>query len=107
MIEGGSVARLLAVAIQITRSARIGISRNSFWKACAFSRSSRLCRTLIGVSEGLILLDLVEDDDELSASNTDFKAFYDSARRFQTDSTPWYQASEYSYDSIVLRQVRR
>ncbi len=45
--------------------------------------------------------------DELSAANPDFKALYDSMRRFQAESAPWYQASEYSYDSVVLRQIRR
>jgi len=45
--------------------------------------------------------------DEVSATNADFKTFYESMRRFQADSAPWYQASEYSYDTVALRQIRR
>ena len=45
--------------------------------------------------------------DETSAANAEFKAFYDSMRRFQADSAPWYQVSEFSYDSATLRMLRR
>jgi TRAP-type mannitol/chloroaromatic compound transport system substrate-binding protein len=45
--------------------------------------------------------------EELSAANEDFKKLYESVRKFQNDSSPWYQASEYSYDSIVLRAQRK
>ncbi|CAM5762082.1 TRAP transporter substrate-binding protein DctP [Bosea minatitlanensis] len=45
--------------------------------------------------------------EELCASNAEFKKIYESARRFQQDSATWNQVSEYSYDSIVLRALRR
>jgi TRAP-type mannitol/chloroaromatic compound transport system substrate-binding protein len=45
----------------------------------------------------------IELYEELSASNVEFKKFYESMRKFQTDSNSWYQVSEYSYDSILLR----
>ena len=43
---------------------------------------------------------------DLSKTNPDFKKLYDSMRKFQTESNPWYQASEYSYDSVMLRNVK-
>ena len=45
--------------------------------------------------------------EELSASNAEFKKIYDSMRRFQAESSTWTQVSEYSYDSVVLRAMRR
>ena len=45
--------------------------------------------------------------DELSAKNADFKKLYDSMRRFQTESATWNQVSEYSYDTVALRAIRR
>lgn len=43
---------------------------------------------------------------DLSKTNPDFKKLYDSMRKFQLESNPWYQASEYSYDSVMLRNVK-
>jgi TRAP-type mannitol/chloroaromatic compound transport system substrate-binding protein len=45
--------------------------------------------------------------EELSNTNAEFKKLYDSLRRFQVESSTWNQVSEYSYDSIVLRALRR
>jgi TRAP-type mannitol/chloroaromatic compound transport system substrate-binding protein len=44
--------------------------------------------------------------DELSGSNPTFKKFYESYRKFQSESNLWLQASEYSYDSAMLRMTR-
>ena len=44
--------------------------------------------------------------DELSAGNPTFKKFYESTRKFQADSNLWLQASEYAYDSAMLRLTR-
>jgi len=45
--------------------------------------------------------------EELSASNPVFKKFYDSQRAFQKDASVWNQVSEYAYDSIVIRELKR
>jgi TRAP-type mannitol/chloroaromatic compound transport system substrate-binding protein len=45
--------------------------------------------------------------EEMGSKNADFKKIYESMRKFQAESSPWYQVSEFSYDSIVMRTSRR
>jgi len=45
--------------------------------------------------------------DEISASNPTFKKIYESQKQFQKDASLWNQVSEFAYDSVIIRQLRR
>ena len=45
--------------------------------------------------------------DDMAGKNPDFRKFYDSMRKFQAESGNWYLASEYSYDTAMLRTLKR
>lgn len=44
---------------------------------------------------------------ELSATNPMFKTLYESQKKFQKDASIWNQVSEFAYDSIVIRELKR
>lgn len=43
----------------------------------------------------------------LADKNPVFKKFFDSQKAFQKDASLWNQVSEFSYDSMMIRQLRR
>ncbi|WP_445504816.1 TRAP transporter substrate-binding protein [Microvirga sp. G4-2] len=45
--------------------------------------------------------------EELSGKSTSFKKMYESMLTFQRESAVWNQVSEYAYDTMVMRSLRR
>lgn len=45
--------------------------------------------------------------EELCDTNPTFKTFFDSQKAFQRDASLWNQVSEFSYDNMIIRQLRR
>ena len=49
----------------------------------------------------------IEVNNETSAINTDYKKVWESIEAFRNDEYFWWQVAEYSYDTFMIRNIRR
>ena len=46
-------------------------------------------------------------DDEIAASNADFKTILDNVKGFRNEGYLWWQVAEYTYDTFMIRNRSR